>query len=74
MLLADKCAAVEHLYSLCGQCQALEPTSEAFQLGFRMRAVFYQYVVEMGVKVIEDRRIEVVADFFVCVMCFALEV
>lgn len=50
---------VEHLYRLCCMCQALDPGNAKHQLATRMRGVFAQYVVEMGVKVIEDRRAEV---------------
>jgi len=41
-------------------CQALDPGNAKHQLATRMRGVFAQYVVEMGVKVIEDRRAEVI--------------
>lgn len=55
----DKAATIERLYRFCGQCQALEPHKAEYALSTRLCLAFRDYVTELGVKVVEDRRAEV---------------
>lgn len=60
VMSAEKGATIEKLHRICGLCQALEPLSPAYSLCTRLRTTFRDYVTELGVKVIEDRRVEVI--------------
>jgi hypothetical protein len=55
----EKALVVERLYRFCTQCQALESCKPAYALATRLCASFQSYVVELGLKVVEDRRAEV---------------
>jgi len=55
---AEKTSLVQSLYRLCCQSQALEPGQTAYQLATRMRSVFLTYVVELGLKALEDKPVE----------------
>jgi hypothetical protein len=55
----DKAHALERLYRFCLQSQALEPTITAYGLASRLCASFQAYVVEMGLRIVEDRKAEV---------------
>ena len=55
---------MQYLFSMCSRCEALEVAKGdvlvlELQLATRLCAAFKDYVVEMGVKVVEDRRAEV---------------
>lgn len=55
----DKAHVVERLHRFCAKCQSLEPQLPAYALATRLRVAFQGYVVELGLKVVEDRRAEV---------------
>lgn len=70
-LPAEKTLLVQSLCRLCCLSQALEPSQEAYQLATRLRGVFLTYIVELGMKALEDRPVEVCIRFFsLCTFAF----